>query len=65
MKEIPGFKGNFLLKASGFGTGASLGLVLLFAFYYDNLPFKKEWLSRIDLALAFCVLMLSIRFSIA
>lgn len=57
MGEIPEIKESFLLKVSASGMGISLGLASMFVLFYDKLSFPKSWLSRIDLALAFCVVL--------
>ena len=61
MGEIPEIKENFLFKLSGSGMGISLGLASIFVLFHDKLSFSKDWLSRLDLALAFCVLLFFVR----
>lgn len=61
MGEIPEIKENFLFKLSGSGMGISLGLASIFVLFNEKLSFSKEWLSRIDLSLAFCVLLFFVR----
>lgn len=57
MRERIEIKESFLFKVSVSGMGTSLGLASMFALFHDNLSFSKDWLSTIDLALAFCVVL--------
>ncbi|KOC24986.1 hypothetical protein GL58_01415 [Comamonas testosteroni] len=61
MGEIPEIKESFLFKVSVSGMGISQGLASMFVLFHDKLSFSKDWLSRIDLTLAFCVVLFSVR----
>lgn len=61
MGEIPEIKESFLFKVSASGMGISQGLASIFVLFHDKLSFSKDWLSRIDLALAFFVLLFFVR----
>lgn len=64
MRKIPEIDGNFLLKVSSIGTGASFALASMFVLFHEKISFPKGWLFKIDLALAFCVVMFSVRAAI-
>jgi len=61
MKKLPELDGNLLLRVSSTGTGASFALASMFVLFHEKLSFPNDWLFRIDLVLAFCVVIFSVR----
>lgn len=64
MRKIPELDMNSLLKISSIGAGASFALASMFVLFYKKFSFPKDWLLRIDMTLAFCVVMFSMRATI-